>query len=139
MIDDKEFQKGLDKQIEETSSLLGETVAEDIKTREEGGSMLFTAQMLGVLAELEGDEEEKKDTLETQAILALYASQWLESTSDSTQLDKALEISQEAWSALEPRTPESEKDQQLCSQCKTENPPGAKFCNECGAPQKMGG
>ena len=138
MIDDKEFQKGLDELIGATSTLLGETVAEDIKIREEGGSMLFTAQVLGALANLEEDEEEKKDILETQAILAFPASQWLESTSDFTQINKALEVSQEAWSALEPKTPESDNDHQLCSQCKNENPPGAKFCSDCGAKLKGG-
>jgi len=138
MIDDKEFQKGLDELIGATSTLLGETVAEDIKIREEGGSMLFTAQVLGALANLEEDEEEKKDILETQAILAFQASQWLESTSDFTQINKALEVSQEAWSALEPKTPESDNDHQLCSQCKNENPPGAKFCSDCGAKLKGG-
>ena len=141
MIDDKEFQEGLDELIAATSTLLGETVAEDIKMRDEGGSMLFTAQMLGALAELEEDEEEKKDILETQAILALQASQWLESTSDSTQLNQALEVSKEAWSDLEPGedlTSESKIDRHICPQCKYTNPPGAKFCSECGSKLKGG-
>ena len=141
MIDDKEFQEGLDQLISAIGSLLGETVAEDIKIQEEGGSMLFTAQLLGALADLEEDEEEKKDILETQAMLALQAGKWLKDSSNPELIAQALEIHQRAQYELESgvKPKQGSKDEpSTCTQCKTVKPPDAKFCSECGTKLKGG-
>jgi len=141
MIDDEEFREGLDQLISATGSLLGETAAEDIKIREEGGSMLFTAQILGALADLEEDEEEKKDILETQAMLALQAGHWLKDSSDPELIAKALEVHQRAQNELDSSVkpnPGSKDEPYTCPQCQHNNQPEAKFCSECGTNLKGG-
>jgi len=107
--------------------------------RDEGGSMLFTAQMLGALAEIEEDEEEKKDIIRTQSMVALQAGQWLETSSDSGLINQALELSQDAWAKIEPGgtpSPKLKKDHHSCPQCGSDNKPGAKYCSECGTSLK---
>lgn len=141
MIKDEEFQEQFDQLIAANSTLLGEVVAEDIKLRDEGDSILFTAQMLGAMAEIEEDEEEKKDILRTQSLLALQAGQWLETSSDSGLINQALELCQEAWAKIEPGetpAPELKEDQGNCPQCGSTNAPDAKFCSECGTKLKGG-
>ncbi|GAF84866.1 unnamed protein product, partial [marine sediment metagenome] len=101
MIDDKEFQEGLDELIAATSTLLGETVAEDIKMRDEGESMLVTAQLLGALAEIEDDEEERRELLSAQSLVALQAASWLETTSDPDLIDQVWEEFQKVSAKLE--------------------------------------
>jgi len=139
MIMDEEFQEQFDQLITANSTLLGKVVAEDIKLRDEGGSMLFTAQMLGALAEIEEDEEEKKDIIRTQSMVALQAGQWLETSSDSGLINQALELSQDAWAKIEPGgtpSPKLKKDHHSCPQCGSDNKPGAKYCSECGTSLK---
>jgi len=141
MINDEEFQKQFDQLIAANSTLLGKVVAEDVKLRDEGDSMLFTAQMLGALAEIEEDQEEKKDILMTQSLLALQAANWLETASDPDLINQALELSQDALAKIElgeTPTPKLKKDHHSCPQCGSDNKPGAKFCSECGTKIKGG-
>jgi len=139
MIDDKEFQEGLDQLISATGSLLGETAAEDIKIREEGDAILLAAQLMGMMAELEEDQKEREELLATQGMLALQAGKWLETSSDSKLINQALELSQDAWAKLElgeTPTPKLKKDHHSCPQCESDNKPGAKYCSECGTSLK---
>lgn len=136
-LDNEEFQNQLDDLINKNSLMLGGIVAEDVKLRAEGNSILFGSDLMGLLAELEEDEEEQKDILKTQSMLALQAARWFESSSDPDLLNQAVEKYQDASSRLEEK-PDSttgiKEDIGQCPDCGKSNSPGAKFCNECGAP-----
>jgi len=139
MLDNEEFQDQLDGLINKNSLLLGGIVAEDVKLRAEGNSILLGSDLMGLLAELEEDEEEQKDILKTQSMLALQAARWFESSSDPDLLNQAVEKYQSASSRLEEKSDSTTGIKEgigLCPDCGKSNSPGAKFCNECGAPLK---
>jgi hypothetical protein len=141
MIKDDDYQEGLDQLIKANSTLLGEVVAEDIKLRGEGDSLLFTAHMVGALAEIEEDEEQKKDFLITKSFLALQAGHWLETISDPDLIVQALETYQAAWDQIEGENKSSQElrtDPLNCPRCGTMYSPGSIFCSECGASLKEG-
>ena len=136
LIDEAAYQEAIDDLIEQNARALGEIVADDIQLREEGSAMLFTAGVLGALADLEDDEQERMEILAAQEGLALQAERWLEPTSDLTLLERAQEVAAYARTehdAVESKEPElgSEKN---CHQCGFHNPPEKRFCTQCGSP-----
>lgn len=140
MIDHKEFRELMDQLITTTSTALGEITAHEFQIREEGDAILLAAQLMGMMAELEEDQEEKKDILETQAMLALQAGHWLKDSSDPELIAKALEIHQRAQNELDSSVkpkPGSKSEPSTCPQCQHNNPPEAKFCSECGTQLKV--
>jgi len=136
MIDQQEFQDHMDELITANGSLLGELVAADITIQDEGKAMLLTAEMLGALAELEEDPEQQREILETISMLALAAGQWVETASDPELMNQALKLHQQTQDKLglggEP-IKEFMDEPLPCPKCKNTNPPGAKFCIECGS------
>ena len=108
MIDDLEFQDQLDETIRANSQLLGQAVAEDVKARAEGNATLFTAQMIGALAELEEDQEEIMDLQATQGLLAVQAGHLLEGAGDIELIDQALKVHRDAWKELDELTEKKE-------------------------------
>ena len=101
LIDDQEFQDQLDELIQANSQLLGEAVAEDIKARAEGNATLYSAQMIGVLADLEEDQAEKEDLQAIQGLLAVQASHLLDGAGDNELIDQARKVYRQAWSDIE--------------------------------------
>jgi len=100
MIDNKEFQELIDQLITSTSTALGEITAHEFQIREEGDAILLAAQLMGVMAELEEDQEEREELLVTQGMLALQAGNWIEETSDLDLIEQSIRTFQEAWSEL---------------------------------------
>jgi hypothetical protein len=134
-LDNEEFQDQLDGLINQNSILLGEIVAEDVKLRSEGGSLLLGSDLMGLLAELDEDEEEQKELRKTQSMLALQAARWFVSSSDPDLMTSALEKYQSASSKLEEKSaPTSEVNEGTgqCPECGKSNSPAAKFCDQCG-------
>ena len=105
LIDDQDFIDQLDELIQTNSQLLGQAVAEDVKARAEGNATLYTAQMIGALAELEEDQAEKEDLLAAQGLLAVQASHLLDGAGDTELIDQALKVYQQTWSELEETLP----------------------------------
>ncbi len=133
LIPEPAFQEHLAVLIQANGSMMGEIIAENIQMRDEGGSMLFAAQMLELMAELEDDSSEKEEILETVGMLALQAGSWLEGTGDDIQVEQALETSLRSRVALDKGI-----NQKKCSQCGSDNPLNAKFCNQCSLPLEVG-
>jgi hypothetical protein len=141
MIDHLEYQEQVDELITSTSTALGEIVAQDFQLREEGDSILLTAQILGTLAELEEDQGEREELQALQGLLALQAGHWLEDTSDPDLIEQAVKTYQTAWAELEgekPPTLDSRENDLICTQCGSTSPSEANFCNQCGASLKEG-
>ncbi|MGB2964411.1 MAG: zinc ribbon domain-containing protein [Anaerolineales bacterium] len=139
--DKKEYQKQFEDLIAANSRVLGEIVSVDLELRNEGESMLVTAQLLGALAAIEEEEEERAEILTAQSLVALQAATWLETTSDPDLLDQAWEEFQQASAKLEgsaESVPETQNEPGKCPDCGNPNPAAAKFCSECGA-QLQGG
>ena len=139
MIENQEFQDQLDGLINANSVLMGEIVAEDVKMRAEGGALLLGADLMGLLAEIEENEGEKKDILKTGSMLALQAARWFVSSSDPDLLNQALEKYQDASSKLEEKSdpkPGGKEGLGHCPNCGKTNSETAKFCDECGSPLK---
>jgi hypothetical protein len=131
----QEYQSLMDQLIAANSTALGQVIAEDLTMREEGDATLLTAQLLGALAKIEEDQDEREELLENAGLLALQAGLWLESASDLELIEEALNTYQNSRTELEGNP---EADPQSCPQCGTINPAGAKFCNQCGSPLKEG-
>lgn len=108
IVDHKEFQEELDQLITATSTALGEIVAHEFQIREEGDAILMAAQLMGIMAELEEDQEEREDLLATQGMLALQAGHWMEETSDPDLLERSIKTYQDAWAELEKLAPKKE-------------------------------
>ena len=139
--DKKEYQKQFEDLISANSRIMGEIVAVELELRDEGESMLVTAQLLGALAEIEDDEEERRELLSAQSLVALQAASWLETTSDPDLIDQVWEEIQKVSAKLE-RSAESISETQdgsvKCPDCGNPNPEKAKFCSECGSKLKGG-
>lgn len=139
MIDHKEFRELMDQLITATSTALGEIAAHEFQIREEGDAILLAAQLMGMMAELEEDQEDREELLVTQGMLALQAGNWMEETSDLDLIEQAIKTYQDAWAKLElgeTPTPKLKKDHHSCPQCESDNKPGAKYCSECGTSLK---
>jgi hypothetical protein len=135
LIDDDGFHEVLDPLIEANGAVIGRIVAEDVKLRDEGASMLLTAQLLGALAGIEEDPGEREKTRTAQGMLALQAAAWLETTSDLDLLERAHTVYRKAWHELEANgegLPGNKGETQICRQCGQRNPANANFCLQCG-------
>jgi hypothetical protein len=108
MIDHKEFQEQMDQLITATSTAMGEIVAHEFQTREEGDAILLAAQLLGLMAEMEEDPVEREELLATQGMLALQAGHWIEQTSDLDLIEQAIKTYQDAWAELDLLTAKKE-------------------------------
>jgi len=139
--DHEEYRTQLEELIEANSTILGEVAAIDLQLRDEAGSMLATAQLLGALAEIEEDEKEREELLTAQSMVAYQAAVWLETTSDPELKDQVWEEFQQADTKLEVSAgakPETPDRPGKCPACGNPTLVAAKFCAECGA-QLRGG
>ncbi len=139
LIDEAAYQEAIDDLIEQNARALGEIVADDVQLREEGSAMLFTAGVLGALADLEDDEQARKEILVAQEGLALQAERWLEPTSDFSLLERAQEVA--ARARTEHDAAEKKKQdpggEKVCAHCGFSNHPDKSFCTQCGNSLKL--
>ena len=134
LIDEAAYQEAIDDLIEQNARVLGEIVADDIQLREEGSAILFTAGVLGALADLEDDEQERMEILAAQEELALQAGRWLEPTSDFSLLECAQEVAARArreHDAAEKKKPDPDGEK-VCVHCGFSNHQDKRFCTQCG-------
>jgi hypothetical protein len=133
MSDDQ--QPAIDEMIGGVSELMGEAMANDFRFRDEGMDRIHTARLMGLLAEMEEDPDERLDTLRVQFDLVTDAVETLRETSAKRDADTSLKWAREikeqieqlqAQRAIEPETV-------LCRTCGHENVAGSKFCAQCGA------
>jgi DNA-directed RNA polymerase subunit RPC12/RpoP len=135
LVEDREGQQMIERLIEATSEFLGASLASDLQCQDEGADRLFTARLLGSLADIEMDPQTRVTLLESQLESALGAAAYLQHAS-------APELAQEAWELV------AETDDRLsslkaiimnrttqpaqCPQCGHDNRAGAVFCTRCG-------
>lgn len=129
-------QRALDGMIEAYSEILGASLAWDIRQRGEGNDLLFMARVLGTLAEVEEDSQERLEVVKSQLESAWGAAEYLRHTSDLGLAREAYALVEEASSQLSdleaPIALQSQRP--TCSICGHLNAPGKKFCTRCGAP-----
>lgn len=132
----EEAQQALNELIKGCSGLMGECFAWDIQHRAEGNDLLFMARVLGTLVEVEKDPQERLETVRAELETALEAVDRLRHTSDLDLVREAYALVQETRDQM--RTLEKARVDQAkslqCPTCGAFNPPGSRFCNQCGTP-----
>ncbi len=135
LVEDEEAQRALDGMIEAYSEILGASLVSDIHYQDEGADLLFTARLLGTLAEAEEDPQERLQIVRSQLESALGAAEYLRHTSELDLARGAYTLVEEANSRLSDLEATIAKGPQgpLCPHCGHANPPGNAFCGQCGA------
>ncbi len=128
-------QAAIDEMIGGVSELMGEALANDFRFRNEGMDRVHTARLVGLLADMEEDPDERLDTLRVQFDLVMDAAETLRDTSATEDAEASLKWARELKMQLQHLQAQRAREPAavVCPTCGHENVPGSKFCAQCGA------
>ena len=130
LLDKSEQVEALDELIRGVSAHFGEVQALDLSARSKANDLIFTAQVLDALVEIEKDPGQRKPMITSSKDLASQAYQQLQ-FSTAVNLTPVETLLRELENKL---TQEAFPEHLMCAQCGTENLPGTTTCSQCGTP-----
>jgi hypothetical protein len=128
-------QTAIDEMIGGVSELMGEALANDFRFRSEGMDRVHTARLMGLLADIEEDPDERLETLRVQFDLVMDAAETLRDTSAKEDAETSLKWAREIKEKIEHLQAQHDREPATvsCLTCGHENVPNSKFCAQCGA------
>jgi hypothetical protein len=128
-------QTAINEMIGGVSELMGEALANDFRFRSEGMDRVHAARLMGLLADMEEDPDERLETLRVQFDLVMDAAETLRDTSAKEDAAASLKWARELKEKLDHLQAQRVREPAtvLCQACGHENEPGGKFCAQCGA------
>lgn len=117
----------LDELIEGISAQFGEVHAWDFSLRSKANDLLFTAQVLDSLVDIEKDPGQRKKMIEASEDLGLQAYDQLK-ISTAVDLNHVTTLLHGLENKLKS---EPVPEGIICTRCGTENPPGRTTCSQC--------
>jgi hypothetical protein len=128
-------QAAVDEMIGGVSELMGEAMANDFRFCSEAMDQVHTARLMGLLADMEEDPDERLDALRVQFDLVMDAAETLQDTSAKKDAQANLKwarmLREQLDQLQEQRAHESATV--LCLSCGHENALGDALCVQCGA------
>jgi hypothetical protein len=128
-------QAAIDEVIGGVSELMGEAMANNFRFRSEGMDQVHTARLMGLLADMEEDPDERLDALRVQFDLVMDAAETLRDTSAKQDADANLKWARMLKEQLDQLQAQRARGPGivLCLACGHENVLGDELCAQCGA------